>query len=200
MDMNKMNHDTSKASSKFETEKIKKNPSQTPNNFNNGQQMFDYSEKTIRNERDASPRRQACPDEMWQKFENQAQDEKGALALRSDTVFLDKLLQLLQMQIGDILKIKDKKLTFQCGLKVFCLIMMKTKIEDDSKIDIIKNSKIPISLIHHLKHLIHQEQAKSHLDLASDLVRSIGLLAKTNFDKEVGIDTIYIKSVVPLIS
>ena len=44
--------------------------------------MFDYSEKTIRNERDASPRRQACPDELWQKFENQAQDEKGALALR----------------------------------------------------------------------------------------------------------------------
>lgn len=44
--------------------------------------MFDYNEKTIRNDRDSSPKRTTCPDELWQKYENQAQDEKGALSLR----------------------------------------------------------------------------------------------------------------------
>lgn len=44
--------------------------------------MFDYMEKTIRGERDTSPKRVPCPDEQWQKYENQAQDEKGAMNLR----------------------------------------------------------------------------------------------------------------------
>lgn len=44
--------------------------------------MFDYMEKTIRSDRDTSPKRVSCPDEQWQKYENLAQDEKGAMALR----------------------------------------------------------------------------------------------------------------------
>lgn len=108
-------------------------------------------EKTIRGERDTSPKRVPCPDEQWQKYENQAQDEKGALTLRTDTIFLDKLLQLLQNSLLEVLKNKDKKLTLQCGLRVLCLIMLKTKIEDESKFDVIRNNKIPTSLITNLK-------------------------------------------------
>lgn len=114
--------------------------------------MFDYSEKTIRNDRDSSPKRVVCPDDIWQKYETQAQDEKGATNLRSDTTFLDKLLQLLQTPNGELIKNKDKKITFQTGLKVLCLIMMKAKTDDDSKIDITKNNKIPTSIIAHIKY------------------------------------------------
>lgn len=70
---------------------------------------------------------------------------------RADTIFLDKLLQLLQNSLLEVLKNKDKKLTLQCGLRVLCLIMLKTKIEDESKFDVIKNNKIPTSLITNLK-------------------------------------------------
>lgn len=157
-------------------------------------QMFDYMEKTIRSDRDASPKRVNCPDEQWQRFENQAQEDKGALNLRTDPVFLDKLLHLLQNPILEVMKNKDKKLTLQCGLKVLCLIMLKTRIEDDSKFDIIKNNKIPSSLVTNLKNLANHETIITNLDIVSDLVRSLGLLAKTNFDKEVGIEHIYIKS------
>jgi len=162
-------------------------------------QMFDYMEQTIRSDRDTSPKRISCPDEQWQRYENQAQDEKGALTLRTDTNFLDKLLHLLQNPILEVMKNKDKKLTLQCGLKVLCLIMLKTKIEDESKFDIVKNNKIPTSLVTNLKQLGNSELIHSNLDLASDLVRSLGLLAKTNFDKEVGIENIYIKQLIPLI-
>jgi len=44
--------------------------------------MFDYVEQTIRSDRDASPNRIGCSDEQWQRYENQAQDERGALSLR----------------------------------------------------------------------------------------------------------------------
>jgi len=70
---------------------------------------------------------------------------------RTDTNFLDKLLHLLQNPILEVMKNRDKKLTLQCGLKVLCLIMLKTKIEDESKFDIVKNNKIPSSLITNLK-------------------------------------------------
>lgn len=76
---------------------------------------------------------------------------------------------------------------------------MKARIDDETKIDITKNSKIPTSIISHAKQLLNHENGKQHLDLASDLVRSIGLLAKTSFDKDIGIDNIYIKSFIPLI-
>jgi len=174
-------------------DKLKKNSS------NLQTQMFDYMEKTIRSDRDTSPKRVSCPDEQWQRYENQAQDEKGALNLRTDPVFLDKLLHLLQNPILEVMKNKDKKLTLQCGLKVLCLVMLKTKIEDDSKFDIIKNNKIPSSLVTNLKNLANHETIHTNLDIVSDLVRSLGLLAKTNFDKEVGIEHIYIKTFLPLI-
>ena len=35
------------------------------------------------------------------------------------------------------------------------------------------------------------------LDLASDMIKCIGLLAKINFDRNIGVDTIYIKGYLP---
>ena len=112
--------------------------------------MFDYSEKS-KNDRDTSPRKVACTDDTWMKYESQTQDEKGCLALRKDTQFLDKLLNLLQTNTGEIIKNKEKRITFQYGLKVLSLIMMKTKMDDDEKMDIVKNIMIPNLLTNQLK-------------------------------------------------
>jgi len=48
--------------------------------------------------------------------------------------------------------------------------------------------------------LIKLELANSSnglLDLASDMIKCIGLLAKVNFDRNIGVDSIYIKGYLP---
>ena len=114
--------------------------------------MFDYGEKIgNKNERDVSPNRVLCTNEVWLKYEAQAQEEKGALALRKDSQFLDKLLNLLQTPVNDIIKNKEKKCTFQCGLKALCLIMMKARLDEDEKMDVVKNIMIPNLILTHIK-------------------------------------------------
>ena len=114
--------------------------------------MFDYGEKPgTKTERDVSPNRVQCTNEVWLKYETQAQDEKGAAALRKDSQFLDKLLNLLQTPINEIIKNKEKKSTFQCGLKVLCLTMMKARLDEDEKMDIVKNIMIPNLILTHIK-------------------------------------------------
>lgn len=41
-----------------------------------------------------------CNDDIWNKYEASAMEEKGASQLRSDAVFLDKLLTLLSTNIN----------------------------------------------------------------------------------------------------
>jgi hypothetical protein len=55
-------------------------------------------------QRDISPRKITCADDTWNKYENIAQDEKGASNLRSDAQFLDKLINLLGTPVVDIIK------------------------------------------------------------------------------------------------
>lgn len=52
--------------------------------------------------RDVSPRKIVCTDEIWSKYEQQSKDEVGISDLRRDTGFLDKFLQLLKMNVADI--------------------------------------------------------------------------------------------------
>lgn len=81
-------------------------------------------------------------DEIWNKYELQAQEEKGANTLRQDPNLLEKLLWLLQMSPGDIVKNKEKKNMLLGGFRVICLIIMRAKIDDENKIDIIKQMQI----------------------------------------------------------
>ena len=90
-------------------------------------------------------------DDNWTKYQNDAYDEKGATFLRQDPQLLDKLLNLFQTKIVDIVTKKEKKNAFHLGLKVLCLIIIKGKIEEDNKIDIVKNALIPNLTISQLK-------------------------------------------------
>lgn len=134
-----------------------------------------------------SPRKTVCNDDIWNKYEASAMEERGASQLRSDAVFLDKLLALLSTNINEILRSKDKKGTIQCALKVVTLIIVKAKIPDSKKIDIIKNSNIPNYILNLLKSIIKIDGGRNNIDFVSDIVKTIGLLAKSTFDKNVGI-------------
>lgn len=59
-----------------------------------------YTDKSrSENLKDISPRKVGCPDEVWNKYETLALDDKGATQLRQDPQLLDRLLNLLQSKI-----------------------------------------------------------------------------------------------------
>lgn len=109
---------------------------------------FDNHSKT-----EISPKKQSFlgADEIWIKFELQAQDEKNAANMRKDSNLLDKLIGLLQTPTSDVLKNKEKKITLQCGMRVICLMIIRPKVDDENKIDIIKNVLIPELVINQLR-------------------------------------------------
>lgn len=82
---------------------------------------------------------------------------------------------------------KDKKGTIQCALKVVTSIIIKAKIPDSKKIDIIKNSNIPNYILNLLKSILKIDGGRNNIDFISDIIKTIGLLAKSTFDKAVGI-------------
>ena len=48
--------------------------------------------------------------------------------------------------------------------------------------------------------MLRLENPKNNIDLASDIVRCLGLLAKTNIDKDISIESIYTKCKLILMS
>jgi len=148
-----------------------------------------------------SPRKIICSDELWNKYEQKVIDDRGATELRYDTTFLDRLLQLLQSNISEILKSKEKKAVLQCGLKVLCLVITKGKAdeENNTKLDIIKNVIIPSLLLNMLKAVLKLDYGRNHVDLISDLIKTSGLLSKATFDKTLGIDSLFLKSFFPIL-
>lgn len=140
-----------------------------------------------------------CSDDIWNRYEQTAADEKGATQLRSDAVFLDKLLTLLSTNINEILRAKDKKGTIQVALKTVTLIIIKSKLPESRKIDILKNSNIPNYILNLLKSILKIDNGKNNIEFISDIIKTVGLLAKSTFDKTVGVEMVYLRSFLPLL-
>jgi hypothetical protein len=66
------------------------------------------------------------------------------------------------------------------------LIIIKGKTSNQ-KIDITKDSNIPNHLLSLLKGILKIEGGKNHIEFIGNLVKTIGILAKSTFDKSVGI-------------
>lgn len=79
------------------------------------------------------------------------------------------------------------------------IIKGKYEEEDKNKIDIIKNALLPNLLINLLKNILKADGGKNHIDLISELIKTSGLLAKATFDKNVGIEILYLKTFLPSI-
>jgi len=113
-------------------------------------------------------------------------------------LLLDRLLQILKINPADLSK-KEKKVSLMIALKVLCLLITKGKVDDDTKIDIIKNALLPGLLINLLKTILKLDNNKQLLDVISELIKTTCLLAKATFDKNVGIEITYITMFLPLI-
>ena len=181
-----------------EEEPLKKKRSVTPQATNNilG---FESSANNNKNDqfnsnRNVSPKRQ-CGDDQWNKYEQQSNDEKGATLLRSDYTFLDKLLMLFN-NWGEFLKSNDKRENCACSLRVLSGIILRAKLEED-KLDIIKSNQLQQQLINIVKIMLKMDKQS---DLLSETIKTIGLIIKATFDKNVGIDPLYTKSLIPLMS
>lgn len=79
------------------------------------------------------------------------------------------------------------------------LIIIKSKLPDSKKIDILKNSNIPNYLLNLLKSILKIDGGKNNIDFISDIIKTVGLLAKSTFDKNVGIEMVYLRSFLPLL-
>jgi fused-like protein len=75
---------------------------------------------------------------------------------------------------------------------------MKTKAPEVKKMDIAKNFNIPANALNILKSLLKIEYGKQYIETISDIVKMIGLLARITFQKNLGIEMVYIRSFIPL--
>lgn len=138
--------------------------------------------------RDVSPKReQNCGDAGWNKYLTFASDEKGASALRTDSVFLDSLLKVLQTNLNQILRVKQKRSVLCTALKTLTQVMMKSKVPQNRKFDNCKNLNIPNHLLSILKGLLRVQGGRQFVQLIGDITKLIGLLGRSTFNKNFGI-------------
>lgn len=71
-------------------------------------------------------------------------------------------------------------------------MITKGRHDDDNKLDITKNAILPGLLVNLLKGILRSDQSKSLIDLICELIKTTCLLAKSTFDKNVGIENNYI--------
>jgi hypothetical protein len=83
----------------------------------------------------------------------------------------------------------------QIALEVLANVVNKGKC-DDSNLDVTRSSSLPTLLISIVRNV-----AKSDVkvpEVLADLVENISLLCKNSFNKQVGIELIYMKGFIPL--
>ena len=95
------------------------------------------------------------------------------------------------------LKQKDKKDIFLSALKVLGLVITKG-IQDDPNNDISKSSNLPTLILTQLRNLVKQTDVFVP-DVVADLIRTVGLIGRSFFNKSTGIEPIFIKGFIPLI-
>jgi hypothetical protein len=88
-----------------------------------------------------------------------------------------------------------KKHLMQAALEVLANVVTLGKCED-SNLDMTRSSSLPTLLISIVRNVIKSDVKVQ--DLLSDLVENISLLCKNSFNKQVGIELIYMKGFIPL--
>ena len=98
------------------------------------------------------------------------------------------------MTVND-LRAHDKKSLLDSALAVLANVLTKGKSEDPNS-DITKSSSLPTLLISLLRNLMKSDL--NFADLVSELVKNIALLGKSSFNKQIGIEPIFMKGFIPL--
>lgn len=68
---------------------------------------------------------------------------------------------------------------------------------DDANLDVTRSSSLPTLLISIVRNLVKSDVKVP--DLLCDLIENISLLCKNSFNKQVGIEPIYMKGFIPLL-
>lgn len=134
-------------------------------------------------------------DEEWQSFKQQSLDAEGASALRQNSNFLDKIIQCFQMTPNDF-KESGKKHVIQAALEVLANVVKLGECKD-SNLDVTRSSSLPTLLISIVRNVVKSDVNVP--DLMVDLIENIALLCKNSFNKQVGIEPIYMKGFIPLL-
>jgi len=96
----------------------------------------------------------------------------------------------------DDFKDSGKKHLIQAALEVLANVVKLGKCED-SNLDVTRSSSLPALLISIVRNLVKSPVKVP--DLVSDLIENISLLCKNSFNKQVGIEPIYMKGFIPLL-
>ena len=74
--------------------------------------------------------------------------------MRSDAAFLDNLLKVLETNLNDLMRVKEKRGVLSCALKVLTQMLMKSKAPENKKFDNSRNLNIPNHLLTILRGLL----------------------------------------------
>ena len=106
---------------------------------------------------------------------------------------------MLEINFNEIVRVKEKRNTLCVALKVLTQILMKSKPPENKKFDNTKNLNIPNHLLTILKGLLKVDSGRQFIDLISDITKLIGLLSRSSFHKNFGIEMVYVRSFVHLL-
>lgn len=115
--------------------------------------------------------------------------------MRSDSDFLDRIIQVFQMTPNDF-KDTSKKHQITAALEVLANVVKIGK-STDQNLDVTRSSSLPTLLISIVRNIVKSDVNVP--DLLCDLVENISLLCKNGFNKQVGIESIYMKGFIPLL-
>lgn len=107
--------------------------------------------------------------------------------MRSDPAFLDNLLKVLEINLNEIVRVRDKRNSLQGALKALTQVLMKSRAPENKKFDNSKNLNIPNHLLGLLKGLLRVDGGRQFIDLVSDITKLIGLLSRSSFQRNFGI-------------
>jgi hypothetical protein len=93
-------------------------------------------------------------------------------------------------------KESSKKHVIQAALEVLANVVKLGKCED-SNLDVTRSSSLPTLLISIVRNVVKSDVNVP--DLMVDLIENISLLCKNSFNKQVGIEPIYMKGFIPLL-
>lgn len=141
-----------------------------------------------------SPPKEA-PD-YWARYEQQATDEAGATVLRHDAGFLEKVVSFLAAagNSADLKTSREKRGQVQNVLRILSQVISKSKSEEPNK-DILKAPSLSNSLLTLVKKAVKLDQSGTvaMVELQTEIVRAVGLLARSSFSKSLGIEAAFSK-------
>ncbi len=136
-------------------------------------------------------------DESYIAYEEMARDDKGATKLRLDTALLDKMMSTLTTAQSD-LKAKENLQRLIAAMRVLSLILTNSKLEDANQ-DITKSASLSTILVSILRILVKKGNEPLVADVITELVKAIGLMGRTSFNKSVGIEPVFSRGFIPQI-